>query len=84
MFYVLREKFDTIQAVLSADPEKVSKQMIKWAGSIAAESLVLVEAEVVKPLELVKSCSIQDVELKVVSVSSWNDHNFPAFVFVSH
>ena len=64
----MREKFDTVQAVLSGDPETVSKQMIKWAGTLACESLMLIEAEVTKPLELVKSCSIQDVELKVLSV----------------
>lgn len=68
VFFVLREKFDTVQAVLSADPATVSKQMIKWCGTLACESLLLIEAEVAKPLELVKSCSMQDVELKLLTV----------------
>jgi aspartyl-tRNA synthetase len=68
VFFVLREKFDTVQAILSINADTVSKQMLKWSGSISAESIVLVEAELVAPKELVKSCSIQDVELKVLTI----------------
>ncbi|KAI9029371.1 hypothetical protein DFJ74DRAFT_482707 [Hyaloraphidium curvatum] len=68
VFLVLREKFDTVQAVLTADAENVSKQMLKWAGALACESIVLVEAELVKALEPVKSCSVQDVELKILTL----------------
>ncbi|KAI0019093.1 aspartyl-tRNA synthetase [Xylariomycetidae sp. FL0641] len=65
-FVELREERNwTIQGVMSASPEgkPVSKQMVKWVGALRLESFVLVEAEVKKPLEPVKSCRVSDYEL---------------------
>ncbi|KAI9205038.1 uncharacterized protein BJ171DRAFT_423444 [Polychytrium aggregatum] len=67
-FFVFRERMVTIQGVLALDADKVSKQMLKFAQGITLESIVQVEAEIVKPNELVKSCVIQDVELKILKI----------------
>ncbi|KAK9704638.1 aspartate--tRNA ligase dps1 [Basidiobolus ranarum] len=64
-FYMLRQRNSTIQGLVSADDEQISKQMVKFATSIPAESIVLVEAKIVKAAEAVKSCTVQDVELSI-------------------
>ncbi|KAK8064947.1 hypothetical protein PG994_007585 [Apiospora phragmitis] len=65
-FVELREERNwAIQGVMSVNPEgkPVSKQMVKWAGTLNLESFVLVEATVKKPLEPVKSCRVSNYEL---------------------
>ncbi|KAK8000029.1 aspartyl-tRNA synthetase [Apiospora arundinis] len=65
-FVELREERNwAIQGVMSVNPEgkPVSKQMVKWAGSLNLESFVLVEATVQKPLDPVKSCKVSNYEL---------------------
>ncbi|SPN99796.1 related to aspartate--tRNA ligase [Cephalotrichum gorgonifer] len=66
-FVELREERDwSIQGVMLANSEgTVSKQMVKWLGSLPLESFVLVEAKVVKPVEPVKSCKVSDYELQI-------------------
>ncbi|KAJ3340738.1 aspartate--tRNA ligase dps1 [Gonapodya sp. JEL0774] len=64
-FLVLRQREHTVQAVVSVDANTVSKQMIKFVSSVPAESIVLVEAKVSKVPDLVKSCTVQDVELQI-------------------
>ncbi|KAI9173334.1 aspartate--tRNA ligase dps1 [Blastocladiella emersonii ATCC 22665] len=66
-FFQLRQRFDTIQAVLTVDTV-ISKHMVKFATGINSESLVLIEATIVKSPEPVKSCTVQDAELRVHSV----------------
>lgn len=39
--------------------------MVKFANRIPLESIVLVEGEVQKPFEPVKTCTVQDAEIKV-------------------
>ncbi|KAJ3327023.1 aspartate--tRNA ligase dps1 [Blyttiomyces sp. JEL0837] len=65
LFLTLRQRTVTVQSVLAQDAANVSKFMLKFATEIPTESLVLVEATVVQPKERVKSCTIQDVELKI-------------------
>ncbi|KIJ27385.1 hypothetical protein M422DRAFT_271448 [Sphaerobolus stellatus SS14] len=65
VFFNLRQKTDSIQALVVVSPEKVSKQMVKWAGTIPDESIVLVEGTVQLPLEEVKSASIGNVEILI-------------------
>lgn len=43
--------------------------------SLPAESLVSIEAVVVKPVELVKACTVQEVELKIVKVWWFSQFN---------
>ncbi|KAI8675129.1 Aspartate--tRNA ligase [Fusarium keratoplasticum] len=65
-FVELREERDwAIQGVVAASPEgtPVSKQMVKWIGSLNLEGYVLVEAKVEKPLEPVKSVKVSNYEL---------------------
>lgn len=64
-FFVLRQHGSTVQALVAADSEEVSKQMVKFSVGIPAESIVVLEAEVVAPVEPVKSCTVSDVELKI-------------------
>ncbi len=63
-FLVFRQGADTIQAVVAAS-DTLSRQMVKFAGSIPAESIVNVYAEVQRPVEPVKSTSIQHLEVHV-------------------
>jgi aspartyl-tRNA synthetase len=67
-FINLRQRLDTIQAILTVDESNISKQMLKYANSIPDESLVLVRAKVVKSMVLVTGCSIQDVELAILEL----------------
>jgi aspartyl-tRNA synthetase len=63
-FLVFRQGLSTIQAVV-AGSETLSKQMVKFAGSIPAESVILCHALVSKPKEPVKSTTIQHLEVHV-------------------
>ncbi|KAG0162845.1 aspartate--tRNA ligase dps1 [Apophysomyces sp. BC1034] len=67
-FFVFRQGVSTIQGIITADADKISKQMVKFCVGIPAESIVLVEAKIVKPLEEVKSCTISDAELSISKV----------------
>lgn len=69
VFLVFRQQNQTIQALVQVEPELVSKKMVRFAESINPESIVLVEGTVQKPLELVKSCTVQDAEIKIKTVS---------------
>lgn len=68
VFLSLRQRTDTIQAMLAVDDKQVSRQMVKWAASLSDESIVLVHGTVVKSPESIKSCSIDDVEIQVSEV----------------
>jgi aspartyl/asparaginyl-tRNA synthetase len=68
VFLNLRQRTDSVQALLTVEPEKVSKQMVKWAAGLADESIVRVEGVVRKSPELIKSASVQDVEVHVTKV----------------
>lgn len=70
VFFILRQRSDSVQALLSLTPEKVSKQMVKWAGSIPIESIVLVEGQVTKAPEPIKSASVDDVEVHISQVTT--------------
>ncbi|KAK5164199.1 uncharacterized protein LTR77_009893 [Saxophila tyrrhenica] len=63
-FVVFRQGISTIQGVVAAS-DKLSRQMVKFAGSIPSESVVLVHALVEKPKEAVKSTTIQHLEVHV-------------------
>lgn len=68
VFFSLRQRTDTVQALLLVAPEKVSKQMAKWAAGLGMESIVLVEGVVKKSPELIKSATVQDVEIHINQV----------------
>lgn len=68
VFLNLRQRTDSVQAILEVEEGKVSKFMVKWASGLASESIVLVEGIVQKPFEEIKSATIKDAELKLTSV----------------
>ncbi|THH02892.1 hypothetical protein EW026_g38 [Hermanssonia centrifuga] len=68
VFLNLRQRTDSVQALLTVTPEKVSKQMVKWTASLQDESIVLVEGVVKKSPEIIKSASVGDVELHVSKI----------------
>jgi len=66
-FIVLRQKCFTVQCVLFADDQTVSKGMVKFASNIPKESIVDVEGLVVAPEQAVEGCS-QQIELAVTFI----------------
>ncbi|XP_047524564.1 aspartate--tRNA ligase, cytoplasmic [Pieris napi] len=63
-FAVLRQNSATIQLLISVNDEKrVSKQMVKFTGNISKESIVDVQATVVKTASPIESCTIKGYEL---------------------
>jgi aspartyl-tRNA synthetase len=68
VFFNLRQRIDTVQAILSVSPNAVSKQMVKWAGGLVPESIVLVEGLVQATAVPIKSASVSDVEIVITHV----------------
>lgn len=68
VFLNLRQRTESVQGLLIVAPEKVSKQMVKWTGSLSSESIVLVEGKVERVQELIKSASVSDVEVHITKV----------------
>ncbi|RPD63010.1 aspartate-tRNA ligase [Lentinus tigrinus ALCF2SS1-6] len=68
VFLNLRQRTDSVQALLSVAPEKVSKQMAKWAAGLQIESIVLAEGIVKKAPEIIKSATVGDVELHLTQL----------------
>lgn len=66
-FIELGKGGQSIQGLVAASAEgvPVSRQMVKWTGSVKLESVILVEAVVKKPVEPVKSCTISGFELHI-------------------
>ncbi|VBB72975.1 Putative cytoplasmic aspartyl-tRNA synthetase [Podospora comata] len=69
-FVELRETGNwAIQGVVAANADgSVSRQMVKFIGSVNPESFVVVEATVEKPLEPVKSCRVSNYELHLTKL----------------
>ena len=70
VFLKLRQRTDSVQALLAVEEGKVSKLMVKWASGLSDESIVLVEGVVQKSPEEIKGATIKDVELMVTRVRS--------------
>lgn len=68
VFFVLRQRIDSVQALLTVSEGKVSKQMAKWAGGLAMESIVLVEGTVKKAPEIIKSATVGNVEIHISQI----------------
>ncbi|KAF2146362.1 uncharacterized protein K452DRAFT_243136 [Aplosporella prunicola CBS 121167] len=63
-FLNLRQGDQTIQAVVAAS-EKLSRQMVKFAGSVSAQSIVLVHGLVRDVKEPIKSATIKNLEVHI-------------------
>jgi aspartyl-tRNA synthetase len=68
VFLKLRQRTDSVQALLSVEEGKVSKLMVKWAAGLSSESIVLVEGVVQKSPEEIRDATIKDVELILTRV----------------
>jgi aspartyl/asparaginyl-tRNA synthetase len=68
VFLKLRQRTDSVQALLYVEEGKVSKRMVKWASGLSDESIVLVEGTVQKSPEEIKGATIKDVELLISRV----------------
>ncbi|PNH06255.1 Aspartate--tRNA ligase, cytoplasmic [Tetrabaena socialis] len=67
-FLVLRQRTATVQALLFADEQVVSKGMVKYATQVTKESIVDVEGIIKVPEKPVEGCSQKDVELHVTLI----------------
>jgi len=63
-FLMLGQSLDTIQAVVAESPT-LSRQMVKFCGSVPTESVVLVHGVVKKPIEPVKSATVSHLEIHI-------------------
>ncbi|KAI0274655.1 hypothetical protein BC834DRAFT_946323 [Gloeopeniophorella convolvens] len=68
VFINLRQRTDSVQAILTVEEGKVSKLMVKWAAGLADESIVLVEGIVKKSPEEIKSATVKDAELQITRI----------------
>lgn len=66
-FFVVREQQETVQCLAFVNTV-VSKQMVKFISHISKESIIDVQAEVVKAAEKIESCTHQTIELHVHQV----------------
>ncbi|XP_077298178.1 aspartyl-tRNA synthetase isoform X1 [Arctopsyche grandis] len=65
-FFVIRQQSSTVQCLIAVSPESnISKQMVKFCGSISKESIIDVEAQVVRVTVPIDSCTQKTVELHV-------------------
>lgn len=62
-FLVLRQQSSTVQCVIAVNDKTVSKQMVKFSGSVPRESIVDVRARVVPVAAKIEACTEQSLEL---------------------
>lgn len=67
-FVTLRQRLSLIQGLIKANGESISKQMVKWAGSINLESIVVVHGTVRSVEEPIKLATVQDVEVHISKI----------------
>ncbi|ANB14525.1 aspartate--tRNA ligase DPS1 [Sugiyamaella lignohabitans] len=67
-FMSLRQQDAVIQALLVVDSDTISKQMVKWAGSINLESIVVVYGKVEASPEEISSATVKDAEIKITKI----------------
>jgi aspartyl-tRNA synthetase len=68
-FVELREERNwSIQGIVIAAGAPVSRRMVKWVGSLRAESFVLVEGTIKRPVVPVKSCRVSNYEIHLTKV----------------
>lgn len=67
-FLVLRQdSLDTVQAVFFKDKQnpEFSQSMIRYLKTLTLESIIQIEGTILQAVNLIKSCSIQTVELSI-------------------
>uniref|UniRef100_A0A182NHR2 Aspartate--tRNA ligase, cytoplasmic n=1 Tax=Anopheles dirus TaxID=7168 RepID=A0A182NHR2_9DIPT len=66
-FLVLRQQSSTVQCLLAVN-ERISKQMVKFSGSIPRESIIDLQALVIPVAQRIESCTEQTLELHVLQL----------------
>ncbi|KAK7189576.1 hypothetical protein DPSP01_001570 [Paraphaeosphaeria sporulosa] len=66
-FINLRQGLNTVQSVIAAS-DKISKQMVKFSGTLSTESLLVVTGLVKKAPEPINSATIKDFEIHIKKV----------------
>ncbi|GAA96158.1 uncharacterized protein L969DRAFT_605585 [Mixia osmundae IAM 14324] len=59
---------EMIQGIANVEPKFVSKHMVKHLQLLPKETIVLVRGRVQLPIEPVKSCTVQDAEIKIAQL----------------
>eukprot|EP01133_Synstelium_polycarpum_P016373 gene16373-19482_t len=67
-FMTLRDQLATIQAVCAFSAGNISASMVKFAANISKESIVDIEAKVMRTPSPIESCTQSDVELQVITI----------------
>lgn len=67
-FVSLRQQDALIQGLVAANETSISKQMVKWAGSVNLESIVLVHGVVEAAPEEITSATVKDAEIKITKI----------------
>lgn len=68
-FLTLRQQAELIQGLVKSNKEgTISKQMVKWVGSINLESIVVVHGIVKNVEEPIKSATIQNLEVHITKL----------------
>lgn len=67
-FLVLRQQSSTVQCVVAVNDSTVSKQMVKFSGSVPRESIVDIKAKVIPVSTKIESCTEQNQELHVAEL----------------
>lgn len=68
-FLTLRQQSALLQGLVKvAKDGSVSKQMVKWAGSLNLESIVVIKGVLKKVDEPVKSATVQDLEVHISDI----------------
>ncbi|XP_058828892.1 aspartate--tRNA ligase, cytoplasmic [Topomyia yanbarensis] len=67
-FLVLRQQSSTVQCVVAVNDDTVSKQMVKFSGSVPRESIVDIKARVIPVANKIEACTEQNLELHVVEL----------------
>jgi aspartyl/asparaginyl-tRNA synthetase len=83
MFLVLRQGISTVQAVLSEEDGKVSRNMVRWAGNFHRETIVYVQGKIQKPGDghsEVKQTSIHEVEISIDKVRQFPPRPASSFI----
>ncbi|SCV04176.1 LAMI_0H14004g1_1 [Lachancea mirantina] len=69
VFLTLRQQAESIQALAKSNKEgTISKQMVKWIGSVNLESIVLAHGVVRKVSEPIKSATIENLEIHITKL----------------
>ena len=87
MFLVLRQGISTVQAVLSEEEGRVSRNMVQWAGNLHRETIVYVQGKIQKPGDghsEVKQTSVHEVEISIEKVRPFPSQPLSPFIWLIH